>query len=359
MGNLRILSASQQVAAHLRAELLCGRWSGTMPGEDKLVIELGVGRSTVKAALCQLEEQGLLLNRGPGKQRRINVAASETDARSMRVQILLYEKASQRVDFIVELLHMLQEAGYDAKFSIKTLHDLGMDAGRVGHFVKSNPADAWVIVAGSRDVLEWFIRQETPAFSLYGHVTEAPMASAVPRKAGAYAEAVDRFVALGHQRIVLLVREDRRKPAPGFVERHFLKQLERHGIKTGAYHLPDWEESAEGLQAMLGSIFQHTPPTAMIIQCAYLYNAVRHYLGNRGVLVPNHISLLCSDPDTAFEWCLPTVAHFTWDSRTIIMCVVKWMDNISRGKDDRRKIFTEAWLVPGGTMGPAPEEPVG
>ena len=185
------------------------------------------------------------------------------------------------------------------------------------------------------------------------------MASAVPRKAGAYTEAVDRFVALGHQRIVFLVREDRRKPAPGFVERHFLEQLERHGIKTGAYHLPDWEESAEGLQAMLDSIFQHTPPTAMIIQCVYLYNAVRHYLGNRGILVPDHISLLCSDPDTAFEWCLPTVAHFTWDSRKIIMCVVKWMDNISRGKDDRRKIFTEAWLVPGGTMGPVPEKPEG
>jgi len=38
---LKILSASEQVAAHLLRELQSGRWTDTMPGELSLVVELG------------------------------------------------------------------------------------------------------------------------------------------------------------------------------------------------------------------------------------------------------------------------------------------------------------------------------
>jgi DNA-binding transcriptional MocR family regulator len=57
MGILRILSASQQVAEHLRSELLSGRWVETMPGEDKLIAHLGVGRATVQAGFKQTIEK--------------------------------------------------------------------------------------------------------------------------------------------------------------------------------------------------------------------------------------------------------------------------------------------------------------
>lgn len=77
---------------------------------------------------------------------------------------------------------------------------------------------------------------------------------------GAYAEVVERLVNLGHRRIVNLVREERRKPTPGFLDRFFLEQLRNHGIQTGPYHLPDWEDTPEGLQHLLDSLFQHTPP---------------------------------------------------------------------------------------------------
>jgi hypothetical protein len=46
--------------------------------------------------------------------------------------------------------------------------------------------------------------------------------------------------------------------------------------------------------------------------------------------------------------------HITWDCNPIINRVVKWADNISRGKDDRRKTSSKARLVLGGTIGPVP-----
>lgn len=57
MVGLRIMSASQQVAEHLRSELKSGLWTGTMPGEDKLIAQLGVGRATVQAACASLRRR--------------------------------------------------------------------------------------------------------------------------------------------------------------------------------------------------------------------------------------------------------------------------------------------------------------
>jgi DNA-binding GntR family transcriptional regulator len=71
MDSLTVLSAVEQVAEHLRAELLRGGWSGTMPGVNPLVAALGVNHKTVEAALRMLEDEGLLVNQGRGRQRRI------------------------------------------------------------------------------------------------------------------------------------------------------------------------------------------------------------------------------------------------------------------------------------------------
>ncbi len=49
-----VLSAAEQVAKHLRAELLRGSLSGTMPGVYPMGAELAVNHKTVDAA-CQLE----------------------------------------------------------------------------------------------------------------------------------------------------------------------------------------------------------------------------------------------------------------------------------------------------------------
>jgi len=64
MPEFEILNAGEQVARHLREELARGVWTGVMPGEDRLMKRLGVGRATIKAALKQLEEEGVLVDWG-------------------------------------------------------------------------------------------------------------------------------------------------------------------------------------------------------------------------------------------------------------------------------------------------------
>ena len=246
------------------------------------------------------------------------------------------------------------EAGHSVGFAPRNLLELGMDAKRVARMVKESKADAWVVFAGPREVLEWFSSQPVPSFAMFGRRNSVLIAGAGPDKRPALLVAVRRLVALGHRKIVMLLREEHRIPQPGPFARVFLDELESHGLITGSYNLPDWEDNVAGFRRCLDSLFQSTPPSALILDEAFLFNLAQHHLARRGILAPEHVSLVCSDPDPAFGWAYPSVAHIRWESQQVARRIVRWADNIARGKDDRRQTLTKAEFIEGGTIGPAP-----
>lgn len=68
---ITVLSSAEQVAEHLRRAILRGELGGTMPGAPPLAADLGVNYKTVRTALKQLEDEGLLIARGAGLGRKI------------------------------------------------------------------------------------------------------------------------------------------------------------------------------------------------------------------------------------------------------------------------------------------------
>jgi DNA-binding LacI/PurR family transcriptional regulator len=346
-------SVSDQVAEALLDRIRQGRWGDALPGRVALARELGVNHKTVETALKALEKAGWLETQGSGKGRKIT-RREPTSPTALRIKILLYDKSDHTRPELLSLLHRLQEAGHLASFAGPTMQELGMNVTRIARFVERTEADAWIVEAGPRDVLEWFAARPVPAFALYGRFTEVRIASTGPEKIAALRELIARLIGFGHQRIVLVVREERRKPVPGFAERAFLEQLESNGIKTSSYNLPDWGDTPEELHRALDSLFRHTPPTALIIGDIALFFATMQYLAGIGIAAPNQVSLACTDSDPNFEWCRPHITHIAWNSTPMINRMVKWANNVSRGKDDRRKSITEAKLVIGGTIGPVP-----
>jgi len=272
--------------------------------------------------------------------------------RRLRVAILDYEPLALTEGYIFELLHLLEEAGHAAFLAGKSLQELGMDVRRIARLVAGTEADAWIVCAGSRGVLEWFAAQPVPAFALFGRRRSVPLASTGPDHLPASLAAVRRLLELGHRRIVMVVRQERRADGPGKIERAVLDEMEAHGIRTGPYHLPDWEDSREGFHRMLDELFRVTPPTALILGEAFLFTAAQMYLAQRGIMVPKHVSLVCSAPDPTFAWCVPTITHIRYDIRLVLRRVVRWANNVACGKDDRRNSFTMAEFVNGGTIGP-------
>jgi len=346
-------SVAEQVAEHLRDALHAGRWQGRLPGRGRLAGELGVNAKTVEAALRHLEREGVLMNPGKGRRREI-VAGEGRRVAPLRIALLLSEKDDARVDFIVDIRQQLLLAGHDAFHAEQSLVDLGMNPDRIAGLVARTAADAWIVVAGSREVLEGFAAGPVPAFALFGPMAGIRIAGAGPRKAPAIVEAARALLGLGHKRLVMLVRPRRREPVPGVPEQAFLDELQAHGIAPSPYHLPEWEETPERFHAMLESIFRVTPPTAMIVDEAALFVAVMQFCLTRRLRVPEDLSLVCTDADPIFAWCRRSVAHIDWSRGPVLRRVFQWADGLSRGQPDVRQVSSVAKFVPGDTMGPVP-----
>jgi LacI family transcriptional regulator len=321
---------------------------------QRLAAELGVHHTTAEEALQILEREGLLVAQGVGKRRMIRIPENFTPP-SLRVGILPYEESDRTLyHLLLDMQHKLHDAGHVVWFSPKSLHDLGMDAKRVASFVENIEVDAWVIMAGPRGVLEWFAQQPTPAFAVFGRRRGIPIAATGPDKLPALRRSVDRLVELGHRRIVILLREEHRKPKPGVFAQSLLKAMEAHGLQTGPFNLPDWENSAKDLRRCLDSLFRTTAPSALIIDESFLFTVAQQHLARGGILAPQHVSLVCSDPDPTFDWFHPSIAHIHWDVNKVVRRVVSWAGNVACGRMDRRQSHINAEFIEGGTIGPAP-----
>jgi len=348
------LFITEQVAAHLSEELRRGRWEGEMPGRNQLVKELGVSGRTVELALQHLENQGLLVRQGVGRPRRIELPKHHV-APALHVGILADEAIARNLGYIVDLRYKLEEAGHMVSFAPKTMLDLGMDVKRIRRLVMANEAKAWVVISAPRHVLEWFAEQSQPALALFGRRGGVRIAAVGPDHIPPTVAAVRRLIALGHRRIVLLDRWGARGTILERSARAALQEMERHGLRTGAYNAPTWHASPAGLRRMLDELFRVSPPTALIIDEAFLFHATKEHLAQQGILAPRDISLICVDADTTFDWCEPTVAHIRWDSRPVVQRILRWAGKVARGKEDRRQTLTKAEFVDGGTVGPVPK----
>ena len=351
MDPITILSAVEQVAVHLREELLRGGLSGKMPGVNPLVAELGVGHKTVKAALRMLEDEGLLLNQGRGAQRRIVLPEELAKPPALRVAILCHEQSDQSLDYLIDCKNKLEAAGHIVIYAPSHLTEIKMDVRRLARMVAKTGADAWVVAGSTSEVLQWFLQQKTPAFALYGRRRKLKIAGIGPDHVPAILEATQRLIDLGHQRIVFLdslfnVSE------PGIAGTAYLDALSAGGITTGAYNLPGWDGGFEGLYAYLDSAFQFSPPTAIIASSSPTYFATQSFLVNRGIRVPQDLSLICIDDDPHFSQCRPTVSHTHWSRRAVANRIVRWVGNISLGKEDTRQTSIKADFIEGDTMGP-------
>jgi DNA-binding LacI/PurR family transcriptional regulator len=165
--------------------------------------------------------------------------------------------------------------------------------------------------------------------------------------------ALRRLIELGHRRIVTLVRPERRIPQPGHLEQAILTELAAKGIPVGPYNLPNWDGTREGLYRCLDELYRLTPPTALIIDESSIFIATQQHLARRGILAPQHVSLVCSESNPAFAWIEPPITHIYWDSRPLVRHIVRWAAGLPRGKNERRKVFTKSEFVEGGTIGRA------
>jgi len=353
MQAFQLQSAVEQVAEYLNKTIDAGQWFDEMPGVQTLAAQLGVNHKTVDGAIALLQRQGVLEGQGPRRRKKIVAHRQLRHRRTLTIAILTSEIVDFRLDYMVELEHELTATGHTVTHVTRSFTELSLDPRRIARLVKQTEADAWIILAGSREILEWFSAHDAPAFALFGRRRGLSIAAAGPNKPPMLAAATQKLMELGHRRISLLARKRRRLPEPGASEKAFLEALSSQGIEPSPFHLPDWEETVEGYHHCLETLFRYTPPTALIIDETPFFVATMQFLSDHQLRVPQDVSLICTDADPAFDWCHTTIAHLHWNSRPIVLRILRWVKHISQHKRDLKQTDTPCHFIPGATIGPA------
>lgn len=346
------LSMVDQLVTHLRGAILNGELRGSMQGIRSLASSLDVSSNTVTAALERLEREGFLEPQGHGCRSKIVLPKNHV-RKAHRVTLLLYERADLKLSYVVEIQQQLREKGHDVHVAEKSLVDLGMNLSRIARMVNPIKTDAWVVFSAPQEVLEWFVNRSVPTFALFGRFRRLSMAAAGLDKVPAFRAAIRRLAELGHTRIVLLQPKHNREPTPALIIRESLEEMEANGIKTGPYNLPVWEQSPDGIRKCLDNLLAAGAPTAIIFDRPYELLTAQIHLSQKGILVPRDMSLICDD-DPILAWLDPTISSIRWDYRSWVHRVVRWVDDVANGNDDRLQSYNRAKFVEKGSIGPAP-----
>jgi len=352
MDYFKPLSVTEQLVAHLRDAITKGELSGTMPGMRRMARSLGVSSNTVMAATEQLEREGFLNPQGHGRKSRI-VIPDHVARPAFRVTLLPYERADIEQEYVVEIQRRLKNDGHEVDVAEKSLMEMRLNIEQIAKMAERTQTDSWVVFSATRDILEWFANQPKPTFALFGRFRRLPLAAIGLDKVPAFRAAVERLVELGHKRIVLLQPKHNREPSPALLIRESMEVMESHGIKTGTYNVPDWEQNPVGLRKRLDSLFALSPPTALILDRPNELIAAQIYLAHKGILAPRDVSLI-SDDDPGFEWCEPSLSCIQWQSQPWVNRIARWVSHVASGQEDIRQSYTKAKFVERGSIGPAP-----
>jgi DNA-binding LacI/PurR family transcriptional regulator len=345
------LSAAEQIAGYLREELRTGRWNGILPTVRQLAAELDTSKTSVSEAFWLLEAEGTITSDGPRRPyRTVESDGSAGPRRVVKVGVLLYDRledeSGPNVGQLMDIIRCLERAGNVCVIAPKCQKELRHSVTRIARMLAKITVDAWLVWAGVKQVLEWFSRQPVPVFAFGGNSLGLPIAGSALDTASPIDEVTRHLISLGHRRIVMLVNSSNRIPIPGRMPRRFIQTLADAGIVADSYHLPDWEESPQGLQTLLKSLFLLTPPTALIAGQPYHINGILSFLNQRGLVTPQDLSLVAVFLTGSLEWCQPPLAHFRWRRELFTREIARWVQGVARGCPHRKQKLIPCEFVP-------------
>lgn len=342
-------SLSEQVAHHLKELLAKGRWVDFMPGTPALEAILGVDRKTISSAIRILIKEGWLEDQGLGKKRkildriegqklfRVGFLGYDDDG-DLRLVRDLFEKFSTRNGILMEV-------------TPDSMSGLNWDVSRIADMVRSMDMDAWIVPGGSIEVLEWFEASGMPVYAVFGRHQQFEIDGFSFNFEKALIALADRLLDLGHQRISLVTRRERRKPTLGAFEEFLFECLSPAGIRPDSISLPDWEETPEGFHDLLESLFRFTPPTALILPEPFFVHSAIQFFATKGIKVPKDVSVVSSEDCMDFHWTLPKVARFNPDRGKAGEMAAEWVEKVRKGfPAPKKKTSYPVEFIDGGTL---------
>ncbi len=305
-----------QTVAVLREEIQRGRWHQWLPGEHELCSLLRVSRVTLRAALGQLQREGIVRT-SQGRRREV-VQQHRAAARrpsNHRVVLLTAEPLQALPTFAVCWIDGLREQLSDAGFHLEVHVSRQMYGTRAAEVLEAlhqtvRPA-AWVLYRSTLEMQRWFSTHSLPGVITGSRHQGVQLPSVDTDYRATCRHAAGQFLARGHRLLALL------NPESGTGG-----ELESEGGFQEAVQSPIWTGAKavvvrhDGSVGSVCKVLSHLlrqaeRPTALLVSRPVHVLTALGYLLRQGIKVPQEVAVISRDDDSFLEHVVPSVARYS------------------------------------------------
>lgn len=306
------VSLASLTAQSLRDAMQSGHWQGHLPGERELCERLQVSRSTLRAALDELQRDGLL-EVSQRQRRRIKAGGVAAAAAHSQVIAILTDRpllamTSSVVVMVDELREKLAQTGFTLDIHVSPACFSSSPARALEVLTTRSPAAVWVLFGSRAPMQGWFIRRRLPCLvaGSCAQGVELPSVDSDYRAACRHAGAMLRRK--GHKNIVLI------RPDGDFGGDMESEQGLVEAMQGGPRPLLVLRHNStpEHLCALLDKALRSAhPPTACVVARSMHVLTVMMFLMQRGKRIPQDMAVVSRDDEIFLSHTVPPVTRYT------------------------------------------------
>ena len=347
-----------EVAFFLRECLIKGTWPRYLPGEMELARQLQVGRNTLRAALAQLENEGLIKTQ-MGRRREVTGCSLKVSEPSLQTALLLLSSpphtlASSTLLWMETLRLRLQGAGWHLQMKVVSAAFRQNPTQTLETLATEHPHAVWILHRSTLAMQRWFENQGIKTVIAGSQHAGISLPQVDTDYRATSRHAATRLTALGHQKLVIVASKVKlagdAESIAGFQE----------GAGTAHVQVMTHQDTPASVIAGLRRVCAQTPaPTALFVLRADHLATVQTWLLGQGYHIPGQISLISRDDESFLHHLHPEPARYRRSAETFAKKLARLVISCGEGRSARG---TSPLLMPeflrGETLGPVPTRAV-
>ena len=352
------VSVVDEVAGSLREAIRNRELIDHLPSVRKLSSQMHVSVPSILGAIRILQAEGLVQSH-TGKPTQIlsNHKTPEREERRAQ-QVIFLTFASNWIagsDYYQRVLSGLRDFGLQIRVLECVYIRAGMIQREMEKIILTESPDCWVLLGPPEEVQSLFARYGLACIIDGVTIPGLPLPDFEVDYDALYRHAVNHLQQKGHSKIVLITTEQSARMNPDSIET-FRSVVGRVSSATMLWQpVHTYDGTSERFHNVLESLFlrSENAPTAIMVATVKRVAGALTWLMNRGLRIPEDVSLISRDFDDLLEGLHPPPSHYKQPPSTFnrfIRAILAILDN--KHIRSHHRIMTD--FVPGGTVAPAP-----
>jgi DNA-binding LacI/PurR family transcriptional regulator len=354
------------VRTSLQEAIMAGQWRDRLAGTRILAKSLGVSAPTVGLALERLVKEGILSHEGPRRAYRLTEKARRMVNKpkftgQRELLILTHEDVRELVDdtrqVIEALMRQMVAKGWLVKQQVLDYKHAKKPQKSWSRLIDRNPYTKVIAVYGSPSLAAWSTRKRIPMLFLGGDAGEHAVPTIGVVSSIMAEVALGHLLALGHDQIVfpLCDRNEKFKSTLMEVTKNAMgraghRYMARYHNPVSGYTGPDV------MRRLLTQVFAVRQPTALVLLDWSELIAAYCFLTERGLRVPEDVSLVMLSDVVSAHWFHPDLCRFRFPRKKLVSLMIKWLEE--RPGSEMNHLLAGTWLAGKSIAPPKPTRPV-